>query len=112
MRALVLTVNRLAWFVPTLLGLLAITFTISHVIPADPIAFIAGDNATAEQIAALKAKFGVDKPVPVQLWNYILGSPRAISASASTPSARSSTISSGVSRRPSSWHSCPSCCPP
>ena len=73
MRALVLTVNRLAWFVPTLLGLLAITFTISHVIPADPIAFIAGDNATAEQIAALKAKFGVDKPVPVQLWNYILG---------------------------------------
>ena len=73
MRALVLTVNRLAWFVPTLLGLLAITFTISHVIPADPIAFIAGDNATAEQIAALKAKFGVDKPIPVQLWNYVLG---------------------------------------
>ncbi|MCY4451539.1 MAG: ABC transporter permease [Immundisolibacterales bacterium] len=73
MRALVLTVNRLAWFVPTLLGLLAITFTISHLIPADPIAFIAGDNATAEQIAALKAKFGVDKPIPVQLWNYVLG---------------------------------------
>ena len=73
MRAIVLTVNRLAWFVPTLLGLLAITFTISHVIPADPIAFIAGDNATAEQIAALKAKFGVDKPVPVQFGNYVLG---------------------------------------
>ena len=73
MRALVLTVNRLAWFVPTLLGLLVITFTISHIIPADPIAFIAGDNATAEQIAALKARFGVDKPVPVQLWNYVLG---------------------------------------
>lgn len=73
MRALALTVNRLIWLVPTLLGLLAITFTISHVIPADPIAFIAGDNATAEQIAALKAKFGVDKPVYIQLWNYILG---------------------------------------
>lgn len=73
MRALVLTVNRMAWFVPTLLGLLIITFTISHIIPADPIAFIAGDNATAEQIAALKAKFGVDKPVLVQLWNYVIG---------------------------------------
>ncbi|MEM8842409.1 MAG: ABC transporter permease, partial [Pseudomonadota bacterium] len=48
-------------------------FTISHIIPADPIAFIAGDNATAEQIAALKAKFGVDKPVIVQLWNYVVG---------------------------------------
>ncbi len=73
MRELVLTLNRLLWLVPTLLGLLAITFTISHVIPADPIAFIAGDNASAEQIAALKAKFGVDKPIPVQLWNYVLG---------------------------------------
>ncbi len=73
MRAVVLTINRVIWFVPTLLGLLLITFTISHVIPADPIAFIAGDNATAEQIAALKAKFGVDKPVIVQLWNYVLG---------------------------------------
>jgi ABC-type dipeptide/oligopeptide/nickel transport system permease component len=73
MRALALTVNRLIWLVPTLLGLLVITFTISHIIPADPIAFIAGDNATAEQIAALKAKFGVDKPLHVQLWNYILG---------------------------------------
>lgn len=73
MRALVLTVNRLFWFIPTLLGLLIITFTITHIIPADPIAFIAGDNATAEQIADLKAKFGVDKPVPIQLWNYIIG---------------------------------------
>ena len=73
MLALALTVNRLIWLVPTLLGLLVITFTISHIIPADPIAFIAGDNATAEQIAALKAKFGVDKPLHVQLWNYILG---------------------------------------
>lgn len=73
MRELVLTLNRLLWLAPTLLGLLAITFTISHVIPADPIAFIAGDNASAEQIAALKAKFGVDKPIPVQLWNYVIG---------------------------------------
>ena len=73
MRELVLTLNRLLWLVPTLLGLLAITFTISHLIPADPIAFIAGDNASAEQIAALKAKFGVDQPIPVQLWNYVIG---------------------------------------
>lgn len=73
MRALALTANRLVWFGPTLLGLLCITFVISHIIPADPIAFIAGDNATAEQIAALKAKFGVDKPLHVQLWNYVLG---------------------------------------
>ena len=44
------------WFVPTLFGLLALVFTISHIIPADPVAFLAGDNATNEQIADLELK--------------------------------------------------------
>jgi ABC-type dipeptide/oligopeptide/nickel transport system permease component len=71
MRALVLIVNRLLWFVPTVLGLMVITFTISHVIPADPVAFFAGENATAEQIAELRARYGFDQPMHVQLWNYL-----------------------------------------
>lgn len=73
MRALVLIVNRLLWFVPTLIGLMVITFTISHIIPADPVAFFAGENATPEQIAALRAKYGFDQPVHIQLWNYFVG---------------------------------------
>lgn len=72
MKFLVLIVNRCLWFVPTVLGLLVITFAISHMIPADPIAAAAGENATAEQIAELRAKFGLDQPVPVQLYRYIL----------------------------------------
>lgn len=71
MKFLVLIVNRCLWFFPTVLGLLVITFTISHMIPADPIAAAAGENATAEQIAELRAKFGLDQPVPVQLYRYI-----------------------------------------
>lgn len=71
MKFLVLIVNRCLWFFPTVLGLLVITFTISHMIPADPIAAAAGENATAAQIAELRAKFGLDQPVPVQLYRYI-----------------------------------------
>ena len=33
MRVLVLIINRMMWFVPTLIGLMIITFTISHIIP-------------------------------------------------------------------------------
>ena len=66
MRIFVLIINRLAWFIPTLIGLMIITFTISHIIPADPVAFFAGENATAEQIAELRARYGFDKPLPVQ----------------------------------------------
>jgi len=72
MKFLVLIVNRCLWFFPTVLGLLVLTFTISHMIPADPIAAAAGENATAAQIAELRAKFGLDQPVPVQLYRYIL----------------------------------------
>ena len=73
MRALVLTVHRLVWFFPTVLGLMVIVFSISHIIPADPVAFMAGENATAEQIEALRRELGYDKPLPVQFFNYIIG---------------------------------------
>jgi peptide/nickel transport system permease protein len=73
MRAVVLIVNRLIWFAPTVLGLMVLTFTISHVIPADPVAYMAGENASNETIAELRREFGLDKPMPVQLYNYVIG---------------------------------------
>ncbi|MFQ3354787.1 MAG: ABC-type dipeptide/oligopeptide/nickel transport system permease component [Paracoccaceae bacterium] len=72
MRILFLIFNRLLWFIPTLLGLLVLIFTISHIIPADPVAFFAGENATNEQIAELRAFYGFDKPLYIQLWNYMI----------------------------------------
>ncbi len=50
MRLLALALRRLLWFVPTLLGLLVITFVISRVVPADPVALVAGETATPAQI--------------------------------------------------------------
>lgn len=73
MRAVVLTVHRLVWFFPTVLGLLVIVFAISHVIPADPVAFMAGENASREQIEALRHQLGYDRPLPVQFFSYVIG---------------------------------------
>lgn len=73
MRLLVLLLRRLAWFVPTLLGLLALTFVISRVIPADPVALIAGDTATPDQVEALRRQLGYDRPLPVQFVAYVGG---------------------------------------
>jgi peptide/nickel transport system permease protein len=69
---LLLTLKRVAWFVPTLLGLILITFTITHIIPADPVALVAGETATPEQVEALRARLGFDRPLPVQLGYYIV----------------------------------------
>lgn len=71
MRTLVVVVNRLLWVAPTLLGLLAIVFVISHVIPADPAAFAAGENASPETVAAIRAKLGLDQPLYIQFFRYI-----------------------------------------
>lgn len=70
MRRLEIILGRLLWFVPTLVGLVVVVFVISHVVPTDPVRIIAGENATPEQVEALRVELGYDKPLPVQLVNY------------------------------------------
>jgi peptide/nickel transport system permease protein len=71
MKRLQIVVSRLLWFVPTIVGLIALIFVISRVIPADPVRVLAGDQATAEQIAALRTKLGYDRPLPQQFVSYL-----------------------------------------
>ncbi|TMG08947.1 MAG: ABC transporter permease, partial [Chloroflexi bacterium] len=71
MRLLALLLRRLVWFVPTLLGLLAVTFVISRVVPADPVGLVAGETATPAQVAALRRELGFDRPLPVQFVDYV-----------------------------------------
>jgi len=71
MRLLALLLHRLIWFVPTLLGLLAVTFVISRVIPGDPVALVAGETATPAQVDALRRQLGYDRPLPVQFVSYL-----------------------------------------
>src|SRR5262249_40012780 len=71
MRLLALLLRRLVWFVPTLVGLLAVTFVISRVIPADPVALVAGETATPAQVEALRHQLGFDRPLPSQFVDYV-----------------------------------------
>jgi peptide/nickel transport system permease protein len=70
MRILLLILGRLAWLVPTLAGLVAIVFVIARVIPADPVALLAGETASRAQVAELRQKLGLDRPLPLQLIGY------------------------------------------
>src|SRR5258708_30529966 len=71
MRLLALELHRLLWFVPTLLGLLVVTFVIARGIPADPVALVAGETATPAQVEALRHQLGYDRPLPVQFVDYV-----------------------------------------
>lgn len=55
----------------TLLGLLLITFLIARVVPTDPVLSIVGERATAEQIAAIRDKLGLDLPLWQQFLIYV-----------------------------------------
>jgi peptide/nickel transport system permease protein len=49
------------------MGLVGVfVFLLLHLSPGDPAAIIAGDNATPEQIAAIRQRLGLDDPLPVQ----------------------------------------------
>jgi len=56
---------------PSLFGLMIITFLLIRIVPADPAAALAGDNATPQQIAEIRHQFGLDRPIYEQLVLYI-----------------------------------------
>lgn len=62
--------KRLLQMIPALFLVSVAVFSITHLIPGDPAQILAGPNATDVQLAALRAQFGLDRPLWVQyfLW--------------------------------------------
>ncbi len=65
-------VRRLAAAVLILLGVTAITFALSFIIPADPVRMIAGRSATPETVESIRQQLGLDRPVWEQYGSYLL----------------------------------------
>jgi len=66
--------RRTAWqALPTVVGIVVLNFFLLKLMPGDAADVIAGESgsATKESMALLRAKFGLDQPLPVQLWNYL-----------------------------------------
>jgi peptide/nickel transport system permease protein len=64
-------VRRLGFLVLVILGVSVITFTVSHVVPANPAALVAGKNATPDQLARIRHQYGLDQPLPQQYLTYM-----------------------------------------
>ena len=65
--------RRLAHAIPILLAIVVINFLLLQLAPGDAVDVLAGEagSATPEYMAELRAKFGLDQPIPVQLFNYV-----------------------------------------
>ena len=64
-------VRRLWQMVPTLVGVVMLVFFLFKYFGADPAVILGGLNATQEQVAAIGAQLGLDKPWYVQLGIYL-----------------------------------------
>src|SRR2546421_3206772 len=71
MNLLTYIAQRVVTLIPTMLGLIILTFFLSRVVPADPAAIIAGEGASRQQIEALRQRYGFDKPLVTQLGIYL-----------------------------------------
>jgi len=70
-RLLVYTIKRLMYLAPVMFGVLAVTFVIARLLPADPVALLLPPDADQITIDAVRAELGLDKPLHIQFVTYL-----------------------------------------
>src|SRR5439155_26489664 len=65
-------IQRVLASIPVMVIVATAVFLLLFLTPGDPAAVILGPDATAERVAELRARLGLDEPVYVQLGNWYL----------------------------------------
>jgi ABC-type dipeptide/oligopeptide/nickel transport system permease component len=63
--------KRLATVIPTLVGVIIVTFLLTRVLPGDPAVYFAGPAATPDSIAEIRKSLGLDRGLPEQFAHYV-----------------------------------------
>jgi dipeptide transport system permease protein len=63
--------KRLLMAIPSLIGVVVVTFLLTRALPGDPAAYFAGPAATPQAIQEIRVKLGLDKPLVVQFGGYV-----------------------------------------
>ena len=68
---LMMILKRMMMAVPSLIGVVIVTFLLTRALPGDPAAYFAGPAATTEAIQQIRVKLGLDKPLYIQFIRYV-----------------------------------------
>ena len=66
-----LIAQRIVAAIPSLIGVVVLTFIISRALPGDPAAYFAGPSATPDSIAEVRHTLGLDRPLYEQFVFYV-----------------------------------------
>ncbi|WP_426231678.1 ABC transporter permease [Pararhizobium sp. DWP3-4] len=71
MNALTTILRRVLVAVPTIAGVIVVTFVLQRALPGDPAVFYAGPSANPETVARVRSQLGLDQPVLMQFVDFI-----------------------------------------
>jgi len=63
--------RRIFMLIPVLFGVTLVSFSLLHLVPGDPAEILGGQEATAADIARIRAEYGLDKPLVVQYLRFV-----------------------------------------
>ncbi len=66
-------VRRVLGAIVILILISAITYFLFFALPADPALLSCGKNCTPQTVALIHHNLGLDQPIPVQYWHYMIG---------------------------------------
>jgi peptide/nickel transport system permease protein len=67
-----LIVRRLLLLVPILFGVSILVFLWIRALPGSPAEALLGERATPEAVARIRHQYGLDDPLPIQYWRYLV----------------------------------------
>ena len=69
---LTMILKRSLMAIPSLIGVVVVTFLLTRALPGDPAAYFAGPAATPQAIEQIRVKLGLDKPLIEQFGHYVV----------------------------------------
>jgi ABC-type dipeptide/oligopeptide/nickel transport system permease component len=66
-------VRRLLLTIPVLVGVATLVFSLIHLVPGDPVQAMLGESASPQDIAVLRTRLGLDRPLIVQYVSFASG---------------------------------------
>jgi peptide/nickel transport system permease protein len=65
--------RRLLLTVPVLVGVATLVFSLIHLVPGDPVQSMLGEAASPQDVADLRARLGLDRPLYAQYGTFLAG---------------------------------------
>jgi ABC-type dipeptide/oligopeptide/nickel transport system permease component len=65
--------RRLLFTVPVLLGVATLVFSLIHLVPGDPVQSMLGEGVSPQDVAEMRTRLGLDRPLLVQYGTFLKG---------------------------------------